>query len=314
MLMLSDLLTKVAGYEGAVRFTLVPQGSTFGGTPVNPRYKWEWVDGNMVFHVDCGGGSLDHHREGANAPSAAHLVDQIFGVVAHLPEWERLVRWASETDGGRGCGYSVAAVMRGMVHEEESDGDIFRYARKSIRFILANERRRVQGADVKIQTVTSLCPLPTGRTALGVQRIEGFGRVGVILSGRSELLGPYRNRLETEGKARLVISFDTARGHVAVMSRFPHNGKPVCLREMGIIQAIRGAEAAAWGIEMDSEALSVSGDVPAMKWFAHEVTGNRIANLFHGTDKVPLGEGDERTRLSRDEIVGIVLDRIAQSL
>lgn len=317
MLALRTALREIAGFKGEIRFAFVPQGTTFKGIKVDPKNQYEQLKGDRIYHIDCGRGYFDHHRSGCTAPSSAVLVDLAFRLSERLPEWSRLIKWATEAEQGRiksGC--ALPAIIRGL-HRQLGPGhdmEILRFAGHMIQALLANERVRVAGSKVKvkIRTVSSFLPLPDDEIVLRATKIDGFGNVGLIV-GPPRLLGTFRNRLEREAHCRLIISFN-AEGKVGILSCFPDSGEPVDLRELGIIQAIRAAEAKARGIKKLSPAeLSTTGDVRGMKWFAHGVADGRVANLFNGSEKVDLTE-EGKTRLSPDRIISIVKDQITMSV
>lgn len=318
-MLLVEAHLRVRGYKGKIVFSLIPQGSTYEDVVVSPGHKWEQVGEDKVWHVDVGRSLFDNHREGCKAPSSAAIINAVLRVCEDLPEWERLVKWTNEEEQGRlRCGCALPPIIRGMRRQlgPGKDAVIFRFARRAIEALLTNERCRVIGGEAEIEIVNDLLPLPVGGTVLRTMGIEGFGNVGLIVSERADLLGTYRNRLETGANVRLTISFDSERGHTGVMSCFSVSGEQVCLRELSIIQAIRLAEARARGLDLStlgSATLASSGDVSGMRWFAYEADGKGITLLLNGSDKASLGEGEE-TQLSRQEIVKIVVGCVTASV
>lgn len=299
------------GYSGEIRFAFVNQGETYQGIKVDPRHQYETLKYDRIYHVDCGGGALDHHQAGCTASSSAVLVDQTFQLSEKMPEWKRLVKWATEADRGRlSCGCALHAVIRGQhrLLGSNHDAEIFGFTRRAIEGLLENEKLGVAGEEVDIDFVDELeAPDPADAPALFVEEVPAFGKIGVMIAS-ADLLGSLRNRMEREAHCRLMISFSDD-GRVGIMSRFALKGRtPVDLRQLGIVQAIRTAEATTRGITLTDAELCATGDVKGMKWFAHEFEG-RIANLFCGSAKVDLQEGEE-TRLSWQQIIKIVKDCI----
>lgn len=312
MLALETAIRKIVGFKSEIRFAFVPQGETYRSIKINPKHQYEQVGRDRIYHVDCGLGFFDHHRPGCTAPSSAILVNRAFRLSERFPEWKRLIKWATEADQDRlKCGCALHAIIRGE-HRRLGPGhdlEILRFARRAIVALLENEKVKVAAEPVPIETVPEFqLPEPEGIPALQVMKVPDFGKVGLIV-GPEEIGGSFRNRLETEAGCRLVISFGTDQGKVGIMSCFPSNGEPVDLRELGIVQAIRAEEAKARGIKLTAEELSSPGDVRGMKWFAHEVEGDRVVNLFNGSAKVDLTE-EERTRLPPERIIQIVKDQI----
>lgn len=308
MLGLATAIREIEGYKGQPRFEFIPQGETYRGVRVNPKHRYEKVGGDWIWHVDCGLGLFDHHRPGCTAPSSAVIIDGVFKLSEKFPEWEWVVRWATEADRGKtrtgvmeemgGC--DLPAIIRGLQHSfgPGHDYKIFRLVETIIEGLLVNQKIRVAAADVPIEEVSELvAPEPGSDPLLRVMETPSFGKVGLIV-GPEKLGGSFRNRMEQEANCRLMISFGTNEGKTAIMSRFARSGKsPVDLRKVGIVGAIQQAEVAQGG--------------SATVWFAHEVDG-RVANLFNGSAKVDLKEED-RTRLSPESIIQIVKDCITVS-
>lgn len=306
MLALETAIRKVMGYGGRPRFAFVLQGKTYKGIKVNPKSQYEQVGEDRVYHADCGLGFFDHHRPGCTAPSSAAIIDKVFKLSEKLPEWKRLIQWATDADQGRlNCGCAIPALIRGRyrLYGPGRDHDVLRIVERDVDALLANEKVLVAGAQVAIQAVSKLdVPEPGSGPTLQVMEIPSFGKLGLIV-GPEVLGGTLRNRLEREANCRLMISFTTDKGKTGIMSRYARSKKsPVDLRKAGIVAAIRNAEVAKGG----------GADV----WFAHEVPdkgGVRVANLFNGSAKFDLTE-ENRTRLSKKEIIKIVKDTIAASL
>lgn len=321
MLALATALREIVGFRGEIRFALIPQGSTYKGIKVDPTRQYELLDGDRIYHVDCGSdecgrGLFDHHRSGCEEPSSAIIIDRVFRLSGTLPEWKRLIRWATRADQGTltgGC--TLASLISGRRRRfgPGHDAQIFRFLRECVADLLANERVRVAAVKIQAEIVSELqIPELEDVPILQIEEISGFGRVGLIV-GPEGLGGSFRNQLEIEKKCRLTVSFGTNEGSVGIMSCFSGNGEPVDLRGLGVVQAIRKAEARARGIGITPKELRATGDVCRMKWFAHEVDGNRIANLFNGSAKVDLKKGEE-TRLPWEQIIKIVKDCITTSI
>lgn len=307
MLGLAKALREVVGFEGQIKFTFVPQGATHRGVAVDPRHQCEWLDRDRIYHVDCGGGLLDHHRPGCGAPSSAVLIDREFGLTKAFPEWKRLVKWATEADQCRlRCGCALHAIIRGENRRLGPGHEltVLRFARRAVDALLTNEKIKVQAGQTPIESVEVFQPPEPGddNFSLQVRSVDGFGNAGLIV-GLEELSGSFRNRLEREAECRLLISFVTDKGKTAIMSCYPENAEPVDLVELGIVQGILCEEAQLRGIEPPDLDAMVDGRIA--NWFVFKVDG-RIASFFNGSAKWDLAPW-ERTVIAPARIIDITL-------
>ena len=79
MIALEQSLRK-GGYTGPIHFVFMDKGKTFRGIEVSPNKQFEVLpNGDRVYHVDCGGGLLDHNRPNCPNPSSLDLIAKIRG-------------------------------------------------------------------------------------------------------------------------------------------------------------------------------------------------------------------------------------------
>ena len=98
---------------------------------------------------------------------------------------------------------------------------------------------------------------------------------------------------------------------VGILTASRIKGQPrICLAKLGVVSALREAEAARRGMEFPRSRLSQTGQLERMPvWFAHEV-GGKIVNLFNGSKTTDVLR-EWQTAIPWGQIVRLVRDCLA---
>lgn len=286
---------------------------TYQNMRVYSGHEYDLYDANdglcRVWHVDTGGGALDHHHDGSGNRSACEAVVKACGLykVSHFRELVRQVNLADQ--GKSGAPLSLVSVIRGLHENGMTDIEIYSWIKPAFPALLTNAKHWVDGQTVEIKQVPSFSrPLADGLLAEHVP-FDGFGNIGLVCapSGISRAIVA---RLWKEFDCRVVVVINLSEnvGEYPTIGILTNNQYPVDLAGLGIVKAIRKKEAQLRGIELAFSDLEIHGDIPGMNWFAFCPEGSGqdgVSTLLNGSEKHPNASADV-TRIPWPDLMGIV--------
>lgn len=306
MYLLACMLTHEGVDPKSIEFEFIPRGTTFKGIKVNPKNRSEAFGKDRIYHVDCGGGLFDDHKRRKVARSSTFLVASAYQVNKFFPQWGKIVHWVGLADTGELKGkMNLQHMVTGWKRQGKTDKEILKLVVPCIEAMLANGKAQVKANSIPIKHLSSIKNLPkTHETTLIKTYIDGFGRVGLISTTDQSIMGILRGKLK---ECKVIIGFDDKNKHVAIWGS-KYDGAD--LRTLGVVEAIRKAEATSRGMEIDNSKINRKGNFPGMSWFAFEPNDSgQVIALLNGSLKVTLTE-NQFTVLSKQEIVDTVVQQI----
>lgn len=306
MYLLACMLTHEGVDPKSIEFEFIPRGTTFKGIKVNPKNRSEAFGKNRIYHVDCGGGLFDDHKRRKVARSSTFLVASTYQVNKFFPQWGKIVHWVGLADTGELKGeMNLQHMVTGWKRQGKTDKEILKLVVPCIEAMLANGKAQVKANSIPIKHLSSFKDLPeTNKTSLFKTYIDGFGKVGLISTTDQNIMGILRGKLKA---CKVIIGFNDKNNHVVIWG---DKNAGADLRTLGVVEAIRKAEATSRGMEIDTSKINDRGQYPGMSWFAFEPNDSgEVIALLNGSPKVKLDE-NQFTVLSKQEIVDIVIQEV----